>query len=208
VGGGVPHLVAAGQLTRPVSAIETAAIAVYWAIGVGVAHALGAIWIPILWVASVATVFWSGVRLRIWTEHLGTRDTHRIHVPLWLEIFLMPHNIGMHWEHHHFPSVPFYNLGHLRRRLPPGERSPRRCPPGRSARRSASTSSPPRITIAARGLSSRTSSSRSSRACSSTSRVEASLRARSRGSRSMERSRTGSPPGSPACSPTRRGPMR
>jgi fatty acid desaturase len=120
LGGGLPHLVAAGGLTRPVSLPETACISVFWGVVFAVAYALHALWVPLLFVVSIATVFWSGVRLRIWTEHLGCLDTHRIHVPWWLSHAIMPHNIGLHWEHHHFPQVPFSNLPKLRTLLLPG----------------------------------------------------------------------------------------
>lgn len=114
VGGGLPHLVAAGRLTRPVSLAETAGIATFWLAVFGAAWELHVLWIPLLWIAAVATVFWSGVRLRIWTEHLGTLGTHRISVPWWLGHLIMPHDIGLHWEHHHFPGVPFWNLSRVR----------------------------------------------------------------------------------------------
>ncbi|PRQ10077.1 fatty acid desaturase [Enhygromyxa salina] len=118
VGGGLPHLLAAGKLTRPVSVVEALGMAVFWGVIVGACWVLGVVWVPIVWVVSIATVFWSGVRLRIWTEHLGTRGTHRVHVPEWLEQLIMPHDIGLHWEHHRHPSVPFYRLGELRAALP------------------------------------------------------------------------------------------
>jgi fatty acid desaturase len=116
-GGGLPHLLAAGKLTRPVSVAEACGMLLFWAAIVSACVWLGAWWIPIVWVASIATVFWSGVRLRIWTEHLGTSSTHRISVPEWLEQLIMPHDIGLHWEHHRYPSVPFYNLAALRVRV-------------------------------------------------------------------------------------------
>src|SRR6185437_5058923 len=72
---------------------------------------------PILWIVSIVTVFWSGVRLRIWTEHLGARDTHRIHLPPLVAAAVMPHHIGLHWEHHAFPRVPFHHLARLRAAL-------------------------------------------------------------------------------------------
>jgi hypothetical protein len=118
LGGGVPHLVAAGGLTRPTTLAETAGIGLFWLAIFGLAWKLHAVWVPALWIVSVATVFWSGVRLRIWTEHLGTRGTHRIVVPWWFAHLIMPHNIGLHWEHHLFPGVPFSNLARLRRLLP------------------------------------------------------------------------------------------
>ena len=120
VGGGVPHLIAAGSLTRPVSVRETLGLGAFWLAALAVAWRLHMVWVPLLWVSSIATVFWSGVRLRIWTEHLGTRDTHRIAVPRWLAHLIMPHSIGLHWEHHHWPGVPFSRLAELRAALPPG----------------------------------------------------------------------------------------
>lgn len=121
LGGGLPHLAAAGKLTRPVSVLEAAGLGLFWVVVLLVAYRLDALWVPLLWLASIATVFWSGVRLRIWTEHLGTRGTHRIRVPAWFSQFIMPHDIGLHWEHHHWPTVPFWNLSRLRNLLPPGE---------------------------------------------------------------------------------------
>lgn len=120
VGAGVPHLIAAGGLTRPVSLAEAGGLALLWLAGLAAAWRCDALWVPALWVTAIATVFWSGVRLRIWTEHLGTLDTHRIGVGPVMAHGLFPHHIGHHWEHHHFPSVPFWNLDRLRRALPPG----------------------------------------------------------------------------------------
>jgi fatty acid desaturase len=119
-GAGLPHLVAAGKLTRPTRVAEALGLVVFWSLVGALSWHLGALWVVVLWVVSIATVFWSGVRLRIWTEHLGSKHTHRIHVPEWVEQFIMPHNIGLHWEHHQHPTVPFYNLGALRRALAPG----------------------------------------------------------------------------------------
>lgn len=117
VGAGLPHLAAAGRMTRPARMGEAIAFVLFWlAIGTFFFW-LHAPWIPLLWVASIATVFWSGVRLRIYTEHLGTRDTHRLVMHPIFEAIVMPHAIGLHWEHHHFPRVPFYRLRALRQLL-------------------------------------------------------------------------------------------
>lgn len=117
VGAGLVHLAAAGRMTRPVRVLETALFVSLWVIVIGVAYRLGVLWMPVLWVASIATTFWSGVRLRIFTEHLGTTDTHRISMHPVFEAIVMPHSIGLHWEHHHFPSVPFHRLPELRRSI-------------------------------------------------------------------------------------------
>ncbi|MCC6644250.1 MAG: fatty acid desaturase [Polyangiaceae bacterium] len=131
VGGGVAHLAAAGALTRPTRAWEALAMTATWALAAALAWRAGALWVPLLWTASIVTVFWSGVRLRIFTEHLGAQDTHRIVVPAWLAHLIMPHDIGLHWEHHHFPDVPFWNLARLRAALPASEVVPAPLPLGR-----------------------------------------------------------------------------
>jgi fatty acid desaturase len=123
LGAGAPHLVVAGGLTRPAGVREVVGLGAFWSAALVVSFLVHLWWVPLLWVASIATVFWSGVRLRIWTEHLGSADTHRIEVPGWLAHAIMPHNIGLHWEHHHFPTVPFWALGRLREALP-GPRLP------------------------------------------------------------------------------------
>jgi fatty acid desaturase len=118
VGGGTPHLLVAGGLTRPRRRTEWIPLGAFWLVVGAVSWGAHLWWVPVLWVATIATVFWSGVRLRIWTEHLGSHDTHRIDVPVWLAHAWMPHHIGLHWEHHHFPGVPFWNLPRLRAALP------------------------------------------------------------------------------------------
>ncbi len=118
VGGGLIHLAAAGRMTRPVRKRETLGFALFWVAAILIAYECGLLWALTLWVASIATAFWSGVRLRIWTEHLGTLGTHRITMGPLFEAVVMPHAIGLHWEHHHFPSVPFHRLRELREALP------------------------------------------------------------------------------------------
>jgi fatty acid desaturase len=47
-------------------------------------------------------------------EYAITRTT----IPTWLEsIFILPHNVGYHLEHHWYPSVPFYRLPELHQLL-------------------------------------------------------------------------------------------
>jgi fatty acid desaturase len=118
LGAGLPHLAAAGRMTRPIRAVEASLFVAAWALVTVVAWRLSMLWVPVLWVASIATTFWSGVRLRIFTEHLGTRGTHRIGMHPLFEAIVMPHAIGLHWEHHHFPGVPFHQLRRLRDAIP------------------------------------------------------------------------------------------
>ncbi|HEX5717824.1 MAG TPA: fatty acid desaturase [Thermoanaerobaculia bacterium] len=80
----------------------------------------GAWWIPALWWGAGFTSFAAVWRFRCWMEHLGTEDTHRLHLtPLQAWLFA-PRNIWLHWEHHHWPGVPYWNLPALRK-LTPGE---------------------------------------------------------------------------------------
>lgn len=75
---------------------------------------LNALWIPALWYASLLTTFMMFFRLRTWMEHQGSEGTHRIKLN-WLEgLIFAPHNSWHHYEHHSFPTVPFFRLGKLR----------------------------------------------------------------------------------------------
>lgn len=68
----------------------------------------------ILWFASVFTSYWAVFRLRVWFEHQGTTETNRVHAVWWQKLIFAPHNVWYHYEHHLFPSVPFYNLDKVR----------------------------------------------------------------------------------------------
>lgn len=75
---------------------------------------LGALWVAGLWVAAFCTAHWAVFRLRVWTEHVGTRGTHRIHAGPLARFFIVPHNTWYHWEHHRYPGVPCWNLPAVR----------------------------------------------------------------------------------------------
>jgi fatty acid desaturase len=68
----------------------------------------------ILFILSKPTTFWAVFRLRIYTEHVGVDDTHRIHLSWWQRALFSPHNAWMHWEHHMHPQVPFWKLPEIR----------------------------------------------------------------------------------------------
>lgn len=74
-------------------------------------------WIPAIWYVSLITSFMMFFRLRTFFEHLGTEDTHRIHLSWIAKHILAPHNIWYHWEHHKYPTIPYYNLPKIRRIL-------------------------------------------------------------------------------------------
>lgn len=80
---------------------------------IGISLLLGAWWLPLMWYGSLMTSFMMFFRLRTWLEHQGTDDTHRLHLNR-LERILSPHNAWYHYEHHHWPAVPYYRLPELR----------------------------------------------------------------------------------------------
>lgn len=75
---------------------------------------LGKVWILGIWFLCLFFSNWAVFRLRIWTEHVGTKDTHRIAASWWQRWLFAPHNTWYHYEHHKWPWVPFYNLPQAR----------------------------------------------------------------------------------------------
>jgi fatty acid desaturase len=76
-----------------------------------------------LWVLPSVTVLGVVFRIRQIAEHSGVEDEHELNatrtvVPTLFERMLIaPCGINWHLEHHLFPSVPFYNLPRLHKRL-------------------------------------------------------------------------------------------
>jgi len=85
---------------------------------IGASVVAGAWWIPVLWWSAGLTSFSAVWRFRCWLEHLGTEDTHRLHLTAVERFLFAPHNISYHWEHHHCSGIPFWNLPRLRRETP------------------------------------------------------------------------------------------
>lgn len=71
-------------------------------------------WVPALWYFSNCTSFWATMRMRIWTEHVGTNGTSRVGLRWWHRVLFSPHWTEYHYEHHAWPSVPCWNLPKLR----------------------------------------------------------------------------------------------
>jgi len=59
------------------------------------------------------------LRIRSIADHHGLEGEHDLtmtrntRVRWWERFFFFPHNVGIHLDHHLYPSVPFYNLGKL-----------------------------------------------------------------------------------------------
>jgi fatty acid desaturase len=68
------------------------------------------LWVLGIWYLALFTSFASVYRLGRLCEHLGTSGTHRLSMPRPVAWMLAPHDIFMHWEHHQWPAIPFWNL--------------------------------------------------------------------------------------------------
>ncbi|RYZ86083.1 MAG: hypothetical protein EOP06_15155 [Proteobacteria bacterium] len=68
-----------------------------------------------LWFYALGTTYISKVRIQGWYEHgLPAMDTNRYKLSSPLLRLIFPHNIWVHYEHHKYPSIPFYNLTKVR----------------------------------------------------------------------------------------------
>lgn len=114
LGGSIPHLGMAMYLTRKSSLIEKVA-PIFFIGGVTLlCFWLKALWIVGLWFGCLVTSYWAMFRLRIWTEHVGTRHTQLVTANFWQRFLFLPHNTDHHFEHHGHPTAPFWALPKIR----------------------------------------------------------------------------------------------
>ncbi|REJ96648.1 MAG: hypothetical protein DWQ34_03755 [Planctomycetota bacterium] len=75
------------------------------------------------WLVPLLTSLKAVLRMRTIAEHYGLeydhplRQTRTTYPGLLGKLFISPKNIGLHLDHHLYPSVPFYNLPALHREL-------------------------------------------------------------------------------------------
>jgi fatty acid desaturase len=110
LGLGLKDLTYTRFVVPPVCLMDVLGPVLWWGAAVAVIVWSGNAWVLVLWFAALGTSFWAMFRLRIWTEHLGTGDVHRIRVRWWQRLLFLPHNTWCHYEHHRWPSVPCWNL--------------------------------------------------------------------------------------------------
>lgn len=114
VGLGIVDLVRLAIIVKPqtvVGGLGTVLIQlVFWTTCI----ATGEYWILALWYFSLISSFWAIFRLRIWIEHIGTPDVHRLSLRWWQACLIAPHWTSYHWEHHRRPTVPCWDLPALR----------------------------------------------------------------------------------------------
>jgi fatty acid desaturase len=110
LGLGVKDLVYVMLVVPPVCVWDVLGPLLWWSAAVTIVVLCGQMWMLALWFGSLITVFWTMFRLRVWTEHLGTADVHRVAAHWWQRLLFLPHNTWYHYEHHRWPSIPCWNL--------------------------------------------------------------------------------------------------
>lgn len=110
LGGGADEVLDLALYIRPLTWSDRLGPIAWWLVVGGACVAAGFWQAPAVWFVALVTSYWATFRLRIWTEHMGTTGTHRIHVAWWQRVLFAPHNTWYHYEHHRWPAVPFYRL--------------------------------------------------------------------------------------------------
>jgi len=103
-------MIATIRLTHPPTLRSATGPVLCSAALITVAVLTGNAWLPLVWYGGLYTSSWAVLRIRIWFEHIGAINTHRVHFPLLARWIISPHNIWVHWEHHQYSSVPYWNL--------------------------------------------------------------------------------------------------
>lgn len=116
-GGSFPDYLIILRYSKPDKPSEYLPLLCFHAITITLLAVSGLWWAGLLWYAGLVTTFMMSFRLRLWLEHQGTPETHRLHLNFWQAPLLAPHNSWMHWEHHAWPTIPYHRLALARRRL-------------------------------------------------------------------------------------------
>ncbi|MDP2837866.1 MAG: fatty acid desaturase [Candidatus Moranbacteria bacterium] len=82
----------------------------WWTIVGGILLSFHLWWVIALWIIATATSFLACFHLRVWTEHVGTTSVHRISPLWWQRLIFLPHNTWCHYEHHEWPTIPYWRL--------------------------------------------------------------------------------------------------
>jgi len=115
IGFGIPDYKVIFLYSKPTTQKAYIPLAAFHLTGSIAFIATGLWWVPALWYTCLLTSFIMFFRLRLWLEHHGTEYTHRLYLNWWQGPLLAPHLSWHHWEHHYWPSIPYYNLSKLRK---------------------------------------------------------------------------------------------
>jgi fatty acid desaturase len=110
--------VAFKKVTKSTSKIETLFYFVFWASVIAVTWQQN-LWMYFgLWAVANLTTTPAFGKIRALTEHPFKTETYRMQIPFWMKFFF-PGNIDIHFEHHNYPSIPFYKLPEARKAIGP-----------------------------------------------------------------------------------------
>lgn len=98
------------RLIPPVHYLDVVGPLVLNGLFIFVCYRVAHIEVALLWYFSLISSFWASFRVRIWIEHVGTSETHRVDLPGWFSLLFAPHWSSYHYEHHRWPSIPCWNL--------------------------------------------------------------------------------------------------
>jgi fatty acid desaturase len=114
LGGSFPDYLIILKYSKPDNRSEYLPLLCFHAVAIAALAASGLWWAGLLWYAGLVTTFMMSFRLRLWLEHQGTPETHRLHLNFWQAPLLAPHNSWLHWEHHNWPTIPYHRLEEVR----------------------------------------------------------------------------------------------
>jgi fatty acid desaturase len=115
-GGSLPDYLIILRYSKPDNRSEYVSLFCFHAAAIALLCLSGLWWVGLLWYGGLVTTFMMSFRLRLWLEHQGTPETHRLHLTFWQGLLLAPHNSWMHWEHHAWPTIPYHRLAAARKR--------------------------------------------------------------------------------------------
>jgi fatty acid desaturase len=114
-GGSLPDYLIILKYSKPDRPSEYIPLLSFHAAAIALLAASGLWWAGLFWYAGLVTTFMMSFRLRLWLEHQGTPETHRVHLTFWQAPLLAPHNSWLHWEHHSWPTIPYHRLADARK---------------------------------------------------------------------------------------------
>ncbi len=110
LGFGVRDIYRVIRIVRPATVSDWLGPLIWWSVALCGLYKINALWIAAAWLASLYSAYWAVFRIRMWTEHTGTTETHRVSASFWQKVIFLPHNTWCHYEHHRYPAVPCWNL--------------------------------------------------------------------------------------------------
>lgn len=102
------------KFIKPISLSDKIGPVIWWLVIISILVHFEIYFPIILWFTSIISSFWAVFRLRVWIEHTGSENTHRVSANWWQKLIFAPHNSWCHYEHHLYATIPLYNLDKVR----------------------------------------------------------------------------------------------